>query len=144
MGETGTGGRWACLSKFLLDGETPGDSLGTERQHTSLAFAWRYRHEGIFHLSHEYQRNQRPFHFGTVMIDGTPLFDQHYTAPGQETQRRYQRTALDWRHRFSPHLALAASHAWADVRRSEALLGHWSVLNADTLSGYYTHYKGRF
>lgn len=113
------------------------DHVGSDRESAYATFAWRYGHGNQLRFEVEAQRNERPFSFGTVFLNGQFKFDRSYVAPQSRSDRVYERAGVYWDHRLAEHWRVQAAYSQAEVRRNETLLGFWSIANVDTLSGYY-------
>lgn len=134
------------LVSATQDGHTRPGHLTERRDHTVVNLTWRYHQDAALTLESEYQYNARPFLFGTIIdrARGEVMYDKLYASSDQRSARQYQRHAVYWQQAFGEHLDLAATYGQAKVQRDEALIGFWSVRNAQSLWGYYTAYEDRY
>lgn len=118
-------------------GDTWMNNVSLDRQTLFGTVNWRLSGDGVLRFEAEHQRNERPFSFGTVYVNGRFKYDKSYVAPVADSDRRYGRyglyleqpVGLDWR--------LDALWSASLTRRDETLAGFWSIEDAHTLSGYY-------
>ena len=108
------------------DGERRPAAQPTERLHVLGGLAWRYHADGELRLEHEFQRNRRPYDMGTVWLEDGPVYDTPLHSPEQESDRRYQRSALYWDHQLTEGLGVSLSAAYSEVDREELILGFYS------------------
>lgn len=112
------------------------EQVGNRRQ--SLLLSGRLRYDGgMVRVELEYQRNERPYGFGTVHADGRFWYDRYYIAPASRALRQYRRQALYWEQALAPGWTLDAALGLAQVRRHETLAGFWTISGPGTLSSYY-------
>lgn len=112
------------------------DQVGNGRQ--SLLLSGRHRHDGgVVRVELEYQRNVRPYGFGTVYADGRFWYDRYYIAPASRALRQYRRQALYWEQALASGWTLDAALSLAQVGRHETLAGFWTISGPGTLSSYY-------
>lgn len=127
------------------DGRTRPGNFTERRDHALAGLAWRYHDDGQLRVESEYQRNARPYLFGTVRTaEQGVMYDRLYASPEQRTRRTYERHGLAWEHAVHEQLTFAADYSRAKVGRDETLIGFWSIRNADSLWGYYTRYRDRY
>ncbi|ABM62647.1 TonB-dependent receptor [Halorhodospira halophila SL1] len=108
------------------DGESRPAEQQTERLHALAGLAWRYHADGELRLEHGFQRNRQPYDMGTVWLEDGPVYDTPLHSPDQESDRRYQRTALYWDHALTEGLAVSLRAAHSEVEREEAIVGFYS------------------
>lgn len=117
-------------------GDTFVDHVDNRRQ--SLLLSGRHSYNGgSIGAELEFQRNERPFGFGTVFADGKFWYDRYYLAPASRSVREYQRQALYWNDELANGWSIDAALASAQVKRNETLAGFWTIASASTLSSYY-------
>ncbi|NMM28290.1 MAG: TonB-dependent receptor [Glaciimonas sp.] len=117
-------------------GNTFIEPIDNRRQSLMLSGRHRYNGGGIS-AEVEYQRNERPFGFGTVFAGGRYWYDRYYIAPASRALREYQRQALYWDHELANGWSINAALNFAQVKRNETLAGFWTITSATTLSSYY-------
>lgn len=113
------------------------EQVKNERQTIFATLAWRYGNQSVLRIEVEEQRNQRPFSFGTVYVDGKFKYDQSYVGPQSHADRLYDRAGLYWDHRLDESWSLQGLLSDAQVKRDEKLVGFWTILDPTTLSSYY-------
>ena len=123
------------------DGESRPAELETERVHGLAGLAWRYVEDGELRVEHEFQRNRRPYDFGTIYQEDGAVYDRVFHSPEQDSDRRYRRSAVYWDQELTGRLSAAASLAHAEVEREDLLVGFStlpgeSVPAPDELPGY--------
>lgn len=120
-------------------GNTFLDQLDDRRQ--SLLLSGRHRYNGgSISAEVEFQRNERPYSFGTVFADGRFSFDRYYLAPAARSLREYQREGLYWDHELAHGWSINAAVNHARVSRNETMAGFWTIESSSTLSSYYRKY----
>ena len=152
----GKGSTWTYRAVAALqDGTTSLADLPTRRSQGLVALTWAYAAGGQVTLDLEDQRNQTPFTFGTVIINGGApgaavkdaqvQYDRLYVVPGgAPAMRRYHQSGVDWEQRLDSGWRLAAQYQQAVVTRDEELLGYWTLVSPTSLSGYYTRYHDSY
>lgn len=125
-------------------GETQPDDRRLDRWHGLVGLQWDYRADSHLLLEYEQQHNQREYRFGTILQGDRIRYDHEYASPEQDSDRRYRRLGLEWQHRLTPDTRLTLAHAHSRVRRDETLIGFWSQLDGNRLSGYYSQYHDRY
>lgn len=142
------------LSRLVVDHDQPlGDSAlrliyagqtgntfieHIDNRRQSLLLSGHHRYSGgSIGAELEYQRNERPFGFGTVFAGGRFWFDRYYLAPASRSVREYQRQGLYWDHALVNGWSLNAALNFAQVQRNETLAGFWTITSPTTISTYY-------
>ncbi|SFC05683.1 iron complex outermembrane recepter protein [Marinospirillum celere] len=120
----------------------PNDTAA-QRNHVLGGLTWQYHDLGEIRLESEYQENRQPYLFGTVITsEGEPIYNHYFHSPDQESKRQYKRHAVDWQQRWKPSeknkFKVSGRYAHSEVKRQDELIGFWSRLDDETLSGYYT------
>lgn len=125
--------------RFIYAGQTGGtfiEDLNNRRQ--SLLLSGRHNYDsGSLSAEIEYQRNERPFSFGTVFAGGRFWFDRYYLAPEARSVREYYREAIYLDHKLGAGWSLNAAMNFAQVNRRETLAGFWTLTSDTTVSSYY-------
>lgn len=104
---------------------------------TAMADALYQYNSGQLRATVEWQRNNRPFSFGTVYVNGQVQYDKVYVGPEAQSTRDTTRAALAWQQSLSLNWQLQAQAQTAVVRRDETLQGYWAIVSPTQLSGYY-------
>ncbi len=132
------------------DGQQDWADLPRRRQTGMLVVEQAYS-RGVFGLDLQAQFNSTPFVFGTVITNRGVAGAQTQSADvawdrllvlqgGAPADRSYRHATAHWEHRFDSG-QLRVDLSAARVRRSESLVGYWTLVSAAEVSSYFTDYE---
>ncbi|MGV6806539.1 MAG: TonB-dependent siderophore receptor, partial [bacterium] len=98
---------------------------------------WHYSDNGSVRLELEYDRNRRPYHFGTVYTQGNILFDHSYVFPQARANRTHDRLGVYWEHDVSRYWKARVSANQFQTHRDDLHIGFFNKRSESELNGYY-------
>jgi iron complex outermembrane receptor protein len=128
------------LYRFITAGQLADDfraNIINNRATLAPSITWNYAKTGKFTSEFEYNHDTQPYRFDNVYTKGHVVYDQSYVDPRTQSDRDYWRfsNALE-QQLFSGWTAHLTSQ-YFHTERHDVLMGFYTFVTPETLSGYY-------
>ena len=129
------------LYRFIAVGQLADDfraNIINNRATLAPSITWNYSESGKFTSEFEYNHDTQPYHFDNVYTKKYGvIYDQSYVDPRTQSDRDYWRVSNSLEQQlFSGWSAHLTSH-YFHTQRHDVLIGFYTFVTPETLSGYY-------